>query len=57
MFVVTTFRYFEFLFHIVDYWRGKENRSLHRGLRYKEVRILYYTIIDVGVNDVSDDII
>ena len=37
LFVITRFRYMEVHFHIFYYW-GKENRSLHRGLRYIGVR-------------------
>ena len=33
-------RYTEVLFQILDYYWGKENRSLYRGLRHIEVRYI-----------------
>ena len=33
-------RYNEVLFHMFYYYWGRENRSLYRGLRYKEVRYI-----------------
>ena len=46
LFAITRFCYIEVLFHIFYYYRGKENRSLYRGLRYLEVRyieVLFHT--------------
>ena len=34
---ITRFCYIEVLFQIFCYYWGKENRSLHRGLRYAEI--------------------
>ena len=34
VFAITRFRYIELLFHIFYYNLGKENRWLHRALRY-----------------------
>ena len=39
LFAIPRFRYIEVLFHIIYYYRGKENRSLHRGLHCIEVRL------------------
>ena len=38
LFAITRFRFIVFLFHIFYYYWGKENRSLHRGLRFIAVR-------------------
>ena len=40
LFAITRSRYIDVLFHIFYYYWGKENRSLYRGLRYKEVRYI-----------------
>ena len=40
LFAITRFRYIEVDFHIFYYYRGKENRSLYRGLLYIEVRYI-----------------
>ena len=40
LFAITRFRYIEVLFHICDYYWGKENRSLYRGVRYITVRYI-----------------
>ena len=34
------YRGIEVIFHIFYHYWGKENRSLHRGLRYKKVRYI-----------------
>ena len=44
LFAITRFRYMEVHFHIFYYW-GKENRSLHRGLRYIGVRYVENFVI------------
>ena len=36
----TRFRYVEVLFQIFYHCSGKENRTLHRELRYKEIRYI-----------------
>ena len=33
-------RYYEVIFHILYYYRGKENHLLNRGLLYIEVRYI-----------------
>ena len=40
MFIITRYRYIKVLFHAFDYYWGKENRSVYRGLRYIEVRYI-----------------
>ena len=40
LFAITRSRYIEVLFHMFYYYWGRENRSLYRGLRYKEVRYI-----------------
>jgi len=40
MFVITRLRYIDVIFHIFNYYWGKENRLLYRGLRYTEVRYI-----------------
>ena len=46
-FALTRFRYIKVLFHIFYYYWGKENHSLHRGLRYIEVRYIEFLYIEV----------
>ena len=46
LFTITRFRYTEVYFHILYYWR-KENRSLHRGLRYIGVRYIEVLLFKV----------
>ena len=40
MFTITRYRYIKVLFHAFDYYWGKEDRSLYRGLLYIEVRYI-----------------
>ena len=52
LFAIPRLGYIEILFHIFCYYKGQENRSLYRGLRYIEVCYteapLYMTVTVLG---------
>ena len=44
LFAITRFRNIEILFHIFYCYWGKENRSLHHGLRYIVIEVRYIEV-------------